>query len=261
MPKDHSLPSYFHLEPLRDRFLPLLARHLPPNSTAVDVGANVGDTLAAIVSENELVNYICIEGDEEFSEYLESNVALILSTNPALKISVVNALVGQGLAGKLEGNHGTKSLTEQAFGPLEAQSLDKILADNSAKNVSLVKVDTDGFDLNVLFSAAQTIETHQPILFFEVYLKDIAAVEHYSTLVKRLFGAGYKNWSFFDNFGNLICRDVVIEQAVQLFNYLWMQDQGKSPRTFTNYDVVTSSTDSSEEIVELAFADYNLGVE
>ena len=48
LPKDHLLPHYQREHRLYDRFLPFVARALPAGTAAIDVGANCGDTLAAM---------------------------------------------------------------------------------------------------------------------------------------------------------------------------------------------------------------------
>ncbi|MEI7464384.1 MAG: hypothetical protein WCJ87_03490 [Burkholderiales bacterium] len=48
MPKNHRLAEYKKRHRLYDQFLPHLARYLPTGGVVVDIGANVGDTLAAM---------------------------------------------------------------------------------------------------------------------------------------------------------------------------------------------------------------------
>ena len=49
IPGDHTLPAFQGVSRLYDRFLPVLCSQLPPQGVIVDVGANVGDTTAAII--------------------------------------------------------------------------------------------------------------------------------------------------------------------------------------------------------------------
>ena len=57
-----------------DRFLPHFVKYLPANSSVVDVGANVGDTLFEMVNANSNLEYICIEADGNFYKDLKINV-------------------------------------------------------------------------------------------------------------------------------------------------------------------------------------------
>lgn len=49
LPANHMLPVYQKYHPKYDRFLPHLVKYIEPSDTVIDVGANVGDTLAGIV--------------------------------------------------------------------------------------------------------------------------------------------------------------------------------------------------------------------
>jgi FkbM family methyltransferase len=71
-------------------------------------------------------------------------------------------------------NATTASVVAAAYGerqPIGAEhvavtTLDRLLAAESG--VAFIKVDTDGFDLDVLLGARGTIERHRPMLYFEL---------------------------------------------------------------------------------------------
>ena len=48
LPADHALPIYQKAHRLYDRFLPHLSKYIESGSTVIDVGANCGDTVAAM---------------------------------------------------------------------------------------------------------------------------------------------------------------------------------------------------------------------
>ena len=54
----HLLPLYQKQFPHYDKFLTILAKYLPQNSTAIDIGANVGDTLAGMIGTNDKIKYV-----------------------------------------------------------------------------------------------------------------------------------------------------------------------------------------------------------
>ena len=45
---------------------------------------------------------------------------------------------------------------------------DQFVAQNISSTIDLIKIDTDGFDYEVIVGLSQTIESHQPIVQFEV---------------------------------------------------------------------------------------------
>src|SRR5574340_220037 len=58
LPADHLLPDYQQSHKLYDRFLPHLVNYIEPKATVIDVGANCGDTLAAMYESNKSLTYI-----------------------------------------------------------------------------------------------------------------------------------------------------------------------------------------------------------
>ena len=74
LPLSHELPFYRHDHPSYDRQLGAIAAAL--GGPVVDVGANVGDTAAAIREESG-VPILCVEGDPTFFDLLERNAAKI----------------------------------------------------------------------------------------------------------------------------------------------------------------------------------------
>ena len=74
LPLSHELPFYRHDHPRYDRQLGAIAAEL--GGPVVDVGANVGDTAAAIRAESG-VPILCVEGDPRFFALLERNARMI----------------------------------------------------------------------------------------------------------------------------------------------------------------------------------------
>ena len=72
MPAEHALSRYKKFHKNYDRFLPHLVKYFKSTKyTVVDIGANVGDTLASMIEINSKLNFICIEADNNFFEYLK----------------------------------------------------------------------------------------------------------------------------------------------------------------------------------------------
>src|SRR5215203_6027449 len=69
LPGNHPLPRYQRDYPLYDRFLPMLVSRLPDTAQIIDVGANCGDTVAAMYAANPRLRYLAIEPDPAFFKY------------------------------------------------------------------------------------------------------------------------------------------------------------------------------------------------
>ena len=142
LPATHLLPQYQSKHPKYDRFLPHLVQYVDQSDTIVDIGANVGDTLAALVERNPSASYICIEPDDLFYRFLEKNVRSIKSSFEGLKVETVKALVGKNVSNvSLEGTGGTKHAVLDGSGPIKSIPLDEILA--TAVNIRIIKSDVD----------------------------------------------------------------------------------------------------------------------
>jgi FkbM family methyltransferase len=171
LPADHLLPSYQKQNNLYDRFLPHLSKYLEPKSTVIDVGANCGDTLAAMYDANKNLTYICIEPDGAFFGFLQKNVSRIKAIDRNASILTIRSLVGKNVTGVLlEGSGGTKkAIVGDSKNSISSQSLDHILSLSKATNISLIKSDVDGFDYDVIDSADSVdsvLSLGAPIIFY-----------------------------------------------------------------------------------------------
>src|SRR5262249_29673781 len=148
------------------------------------------------------------EGEPLYLEYLHQNVAS-LPSSLGERITIVPAIVGsERFVGEVlrDGTTAQRSATVPAASP--SVPLDALLAIRGVPRdrVSLIKVDTDGFDWDVLLSGEKTLAASRPLLYWENYV----AVEHKAELeffCKTLAAIGYSQLSIFDNFGSLMLAD------------------------------------------------------
>lgn len=238
LPPNHLLPEYQRRHPKYDKFLPHLAKYATSTDTIVDIGANVGDTLAGMVEQNQASNYICIEPDAFFYMYLEENIERIRKSITDLKVTSIQALVGWNVSNvSLNGEGGTKHAVIDSNGGIESTPLDDIILNEL--NVRILKIDVDGFDYDVLESSLGVIDIHKPILFFECQYAFEYQKSGYLKILRKLQLAGYCDWTVFDNFGELIVRTNDLNIISQLMTYIWQQNIGKSTRTIYYVDILS----------------------
>ena len=72
------------------------------------------------------------------------------------------------------------------------------------KNIKLIKVDVDGFDYNILFSAINELKNNKPDIFFEYMPLDDLGKKNYLRLIEKLNEIGYSNWTMLNNYGSII---------------------------------------------------------
>ena len=255
LPSNHLLPLYQKIHPKYDRFLPHLAKYATETDTIVDIGANIGDTLAGMAEKNQISNYICIEPDDSFYKHLEENVDRIKKSITGLKIQTIKALVGKNISNvSLDGKGGTKHAVIDNEGGIKSLPLDEMIP--NALNVRILKSDVDGFDYDVLDSSMAVIDTHKPILFFECEYEFEYQKNGYSETLKKLESVGYCDWTVFDNFGEVVVRTNDISVLSQLMNYVWQQNVGNATRTIYYFDILSvQKTDSA--LIDTVLSDYN----
>lgn len=145
----------------------MMRTFLHEGSTAIDVGANIGDLtlpLAKIVGESGRV--YAIESHPYNMNVLCANLALntIRNTRP------INAFVATSNQIDTGGEWGKFAYVGQEWNT-QFITLDSLKLDAC----DLIKVDVDGKELDVLQSGEMQIERFRPILYFENDVRDASA--------------------------------------------------------------------------------------
>jgi hypothetical protein len=165
LPLSHQLPFFQHAHPAYDTAIADIAAEA--GGPVVDIGANVGDTAAAIRTRTD-VPILCIEGDPRFFALLERNAVQL---------------------GDVE--------LEPAYVTGE---LDRILDDHPRFAApALLKVDVDGMDVAILDANLELLARTQPVVFFE-YDPHLGAEP---AIFERLLEAGYSTADWYENTGTL----------------------------------------------------------
>lgn len=201
LPPDHKLDFYQQAYKNYDRKLVRIAKTIfeKKKGMAIDIGANIGDTAAAIRASSR-IPLICIEGDAGFFSYLEKN------TKPLEAITCVNAFVSGAKEirkGQLVRKEGSGRIQENAEGQVSFLTLPEILTSIQVKpqDISLIKIDTDGFDFGILLGNKEMITANHPALFYEHEVNSAASHRQSLELVDYLAGEGYQ-FIVYDNYGN-----------------------------------------------------------
>lgn len=258
LPPGHKLDLYQKLHPKYDRFLPVLVEALVDGGLVVDVGANVGDTLASMVERNPSLEYLCIEADDDFFQCLERNIKKINAHNKNTSIRAHKKLIGKSISGvSLAGDGGSKHAIINSINGIKSISLDELLCEDEKMHLRLLKSDVDGFDYDVLDSAGSALVNNFPILYFECQLDDGCQKDGYRKTIESLRSMGYSNWVVFDNFGLEIMRTKEISIVHQLLEYLWSQNMEISTRTLFYYDLMAYHENDSK-LVDGALSKYSI---
>lgn len=250
--QEHLLPDYQSQHRLYDRFLPILCGqfdHL--DHWIIDVGANVGDTAVAIAQacRNPL---LCIEGDDEFFKLLQYNVEKLFAKRERAVICT-KSMVGSGrFSGSLKSDGTTASLAQPQAGGQRAATLDDLSRDAGvpAAAIAIIKVDTDGYDGDVILSAPNILAASRPVIFWENYFSTVEQMRDLEVLYQRLHNAGYRYFWIFDNYGNLMLRECSISNIIDLNEYVASQEFHGCTRSICYTDVLAAPDDKLARVQE-----------
>jgi FkbM family methyltransferase len=250
-PINHPLEGFMNEFRLYDRFLTVLAKHLPNDKKVIDIGANIGDTLFGMI-DNCSSKFYCIEPSEYFFSFLEKNV-LNLSKENRNRIILLKEMIGTGsFKGVLQQYHeGSAKLKLDQINDNKYISLDNL----AISDVILIKVDTDGFDFDVIESAKQICKESKPILFWENEISEDFQLNGFEQMYYNLSELGYDTLFIFDNFGNLIFENSNFETLKQLNTYIYSMKKYDCTRTIFYTDVLAVS-DKHKGLVTNAIEDY-----
>jgi FkbM family methyltransferase len=258
MPASATLPLFQKMFPLYDKFLPVLANNLNSKEIVIDVGANVGDTLIAMIQHCENL-FICVEPSDFFFKYLKKNT-LNLNPKDAKRVELRQNLVGTGkFLGKLNEDGATAHVVydckQNLTGGVNPNTvkLDDLVMHHD--NIILLKSDVDGFDFDVIRSANKILTESEPILFFENDIAQKFQQEEFDKLYDFLQEKNYRHVYIFDNFGNIIVQKSDYHTLKNLNEYLFSMVNYNMTRTFYYTDVLVA-TDKRVAVVENAVADY-----
>jgi FkbM family methyltransferase len=139
----------------------------------VEVGANIGASLVPVAGEFPELTFHCVEPVPAFFELLVANVASFAPPNVAVYDCAISSREGDTL--EIFTQVGTAGAVAQydIHTPLGSvrrttRTLDGLFAD---KDVGLVKIDVDGFELAVLEGARGLFARCRPMCFLEFHTK------------------------------------------------------------------------------------------
>ncbi|MBK9579668.1 MAG: FkbM family methyltransferase [Fibrobacterota bacterium] len=254
VPPSFCLPRFQSEHRLYDRFLPVLAECLDQDSIVIDVGANIGDTAIAMMQKCRN-NFVCIEASELFAGYLNRNIERLPEFERS-RLKVIQKFVGTGgITGELkhaEGGTATLSVASDSAAVTHV-ALDLLV--NPSANVGVIKVDTDGFDFDVISSAERVLEESEPVLFWENEVRERFQLDGFVKMMELLRGKGYSHFWVFDNFGNLMLSETGIDEILALNEYVYSMNQSRSTRTIYYVDVL-ATTNRRLDIAKSAIQKY-----
>jgi FkbM family methyltransferase len=256
-PGEHRWQEFRAHYPQYDFWLPELGRLLyqsVPSRPILDIGANIGDTAALLRLHGALSPIICVEPSERFAAYFVQNAR----HNARLfeRITLERCFVGNPDDRlQLVEHQGTASPQRMSResrhddrGPVPlVRRLGEVAECHGP--AGLVKIDTDGYDADVLESDLEYLGRARPFIWVEVTPTSHADVHRWLNLSRSLASLGYREALIFDNFGHFIITLTGLDagglaQLGELLRYVTLVRRGRAVIHYL--DVCFVPTDMNE---------------
>lgn len=205
-PAQSRIPQSYNFYPNYGRELALLTQLVTekyPNAIAVDVGANVGDTIA-LIRQKSAAKVYAFEGDPTSLGFLRANAATLQN------VEIVERFLDETLhtaTTSVEKSGWNNTLRPTAGGtPVEFTTLDSHFKNHpAAARIKLVKIDCEGFDARILRGGHALFATSRPAILFEYHARCLSELgEDGPAIFASLANLGYTDVVLFDHAGDLL---------------------------------------------------------
>ena len=170
-----------------------------PKLSAIDIGANVGDTVCVIKTAAD-IPIICIEGDDCTFELLQRNIQQFQN------VTAHKIFLGEktGTLNATADNAGWNTTLRPSESPtahtIKFSSFDDFMSNQLVPaDCKLMKIDAEGFDCSIIRGATKFIQQSRPILSFEYnrFNMDLIGERGLAT-ISMLLEMGYSQAVFHD---------------------------------------------------------------
>ena len=256
---NHVLAKYQESFPLYDRFLPILCADF--DGLIIDVGANIGDTSIAIFSKNFKSFIVGVEPDSVFYNECINNIKLNDLSDRFLGIKkFVSSQIGTySLEKSITSSTGSILYDSKQTGEINTISFTQLMDLIPSKmkmKFDILKIDTDGFDWDILdsfinYSNNSLIKPRFVFFEMQTYLNNIGVkdanrnqiIENYKLSIERLLSTGYNNFCLIDNFGTPIKITQSVNEIFEFNEYIKNSQVYNSHSTIYHLDILAFSDD------------------
>lgn len=221
-----------------------------PHAGLIDVGANIGDTLAVARSAAD-IPVVCVEGDPQCFAFLQQNIEQFE------RVSAHNVFLGEetervsaqlqkeGWNTTIVPGDGTKKLSIIRFDEF-ANTLEQ------RDSLKILKIDAEGYDTIILRGAGEFLRDVRPALMFEYNRHNMHAIgEDGLGTLHWLGDLGYRKALFYEPKGRL-CLSCDITDAILIRDLHEYADGWNAAISY--FDICTFHQ-SDNDIAEVFVAD------
>ncbi len=167
---------FLHKDFYEREILDDLYTYIEGGEILLDIGANIGNHTVYWATNNQFRAIHSFEPVKAIFNILKKNIEI-----NQLDASVTCYNIGLGfsqskarISNVKRNNIGATSLVESSEGDIEINSIDNIVKDIG--KVDFIKIDVEGFEIDVLNGAAETLKNWKPKIFIETFAENKKAV-------------------------------------------------------------------------------------
>jgi FkbM family methyltransferase len=173
----------------------------------VEVGANIGASLLQMHAAKPHARFVCFEPSPRFRRLLERTIAAngwdvavepaMLGSSPGSRVLFTNATTASTLVSEYDRHE----LLDSRSVPVT--TLDVYFENRGS--IDFLKIDTDGFDYDVLLGGRELLGRDRPAIFFELEPDLTAQAGHRpEDVIAYLQECGYEDFLVLSNFGEAL---------------------------------------------------------
>jgi FkbM family methyltransferase len=169
----------------------VLMQYVPPGSTVIDVGANLGYFTRLFVERSLCGNVLAVEPEARNLNALRQGAGLWGRGRVEIIEAAVADVTGTVHLHVDRRNHSDHQLAADGV-PVRALRLDDLVAEHGVRRVGMIKIDVQGAEARVLQGGRDVLAQHRPAIFIELDPERLAKQGATPTVVLDLLAdAGY----------------------------------------------------------------------
>ncbi len=200
-----------------------LPQILPQDAVVVEVGSNIGASAIVISEILKSSKFLLIDAADRYIPYLRKNTVYLKSANRL--IGIETRAVSDGKQSEVIFNTnsttGTPSNVDYKEDITSSQvvktaTLFDICEEHLVQRIDLLKVDTDGYEVEVFSGAVKVIERHAPVIFTEFSPPSLCRLHDAQTFLDILKGLGCDFFLVFKHSGEFLGVAECLEKIMKL---------------------------------------------
>ena len=236
-----------YLIALRDQVFPKLKSKF----VCIDVGANIGNH--TVYFADHFVSVQSFEPNKRVFKLLEAN-SMLRSNIKVFNLGASNK--SQAISIKYNNNNVGMASVEKVTGDIEAifqlEPLDEIVTKENIGEISFIKIDVEGHELQALQGAVKTIKKYQPVVALELLGRNLNGPTSELELLRSL---GY---AYFYEFKDKLKSDWISPKLYRILNGLSVLVFNKKITKNLILCRITEQLDSRKDYVMIIASTYTL---